>query len=134
MFHVLTSFFLLKDDPQMPGLIPLIKRIRPELPIVYRSHIEIRSDLVHVPGSPQEEVWKYLWNNIQHADLFISKLALVVSLSHTLRSGKVTPLASLFPVMSRLRNCASLALPLTGKSQTVFLLFHVSCFELGSMA
>ncbi|KIM49416.1 glycosyltransferase family 4 protein [Hebeloma cylindrosporum] len=60
------------DDPQMPGLIPLIKKIRPELPIVYRSHIEIRSDLVHVPGSPQEEVWKYLWNNIQHADLFIS--------------------------------------------------------------
>lgn len=57
----------------MPGLIPLIKKIRPELPIVYRSHIEIRSDLVHVPGSPQEEVWKYLWNNIQLADLFISK-------------------------------------------------------------
>ncbi|KAF9477371.1 trehalose phosphorylase [Pholiota conissans] len=60
------------DDPQMPGLIPLIKKIRPELPIVYRSHIEIRSDLVHIPGSPQEEVWKYLWNNIQLADLFIS--------------------------------------------------------------
>ncbi|EKM83027.1 hypothetical protein AGABI1DRAFT_111552 [Agaricus bisporus var. burnettii JB137-S8] len=60
------------DDPQMPGLIPLIKKIRPELPIVYRSHIEIRSDLVHVPGSPQEEVWKYLWKNIQLADLFIS--------------------------------------------------------------
>ncbi|KAJ7098055.1 trehalose phosphorylase [Mycena belliarum] len=60
------------DDPQMPGLIPLIKRVRPELPIIYRSHIEIRSDLVHVAGSPQEEVWKYLWNNIQLADLFIS--------------------------------------------------------------
>ncbi|KAF7338413.1 Trehalose phosphorylase [Mycena venus] len=60
------------DDPQMPGLIPLIKKVRPELPIIYRSHIEIRSDLVHKPGSPQEEVWKYLWNNIQIADLFIS--------------------------------------------------------------
>jgi glycosyltransferase involved in cell wall biosynthesis len=60
------------DDPQMPGLIPLIKKFRPELPIVYRSHIEIRSDLVHVKGSPQEEVWEYLWNNIQLADLFIS--------------------------------------------------------------
>ena len=68
-----TKSFTLTDDPQMPGLIPLIKKIRPELPIVYRSHIEIRSDLVHVPGSPQEEVWKYLWNNIQLADLFISK-------------------------------------------------------------
>ncbi|KAJ6455720.1 trehalose phosphorylase [Mycena sanguinolenta] len=60
------------DDPQMPGLIPLIKKVRPELPIIYRSHIEIRSDLVHVAGSPQEEVWQYLWNNIQLADLFIS--------------------------------------------------------------
>ncbi|KAJ7905349.1 trehalose phosphorylase [Mycena olivaceomarginata] len=70
------------DDPQMPGLIPLIKKVRPELPIIYRSHIEIRSDLVHNAGSPQEEVWKYLWNNIQLADLFIShpvskKLALL---------------------------------------------------------
>jgi len=60
------------DDPQMPGLIPLIKKVRPDVPIIYRSHIEIRSDLVHIAGSPQEEVWKYLWNNIQHADLFIS--------------------------------------------------------------
>jgi len=60
------------DDPQMPGLIPLIRKVRPELPIVYRSHIEIRSDLVHKAGSPQEEVWKYLWKNIQLADLFIS--------------------------------------------------------------
>jgi alpha,alpha-trehalose phosphorylase (configuration-retaining) len=59
----------------MPGLIPLIKKIRPDLPIVYRSHIEIRSDLVHVKGSPQAEVWDYLWNNIKHADLFISKFS-----------------------------------------------------------
>ncbi len=60
------------DDPQMPGLIPLIRKVRPEVPVVYRSHIEIRSDLVHKEGSPQEEVWRYLWNSIQHADLFIS--------------------------------------------------------------
>ncbi|PCH38476.1 glycosyltransferase family 4 protein [Wolfiporia cocos MD-104 SS10] len=60
------------DDPQMPGLIPLIKRVRPDMPIIYRSHIEIRSDLVNVKGSPQHEVWQYLWNNIQHADMFIS--------------------------------------------------------------
>lgn len=60
------------DDPQMPGLIPLIKKVRPDLPIIYRSHIEIRSDLVHQKGSPQEEVWEYLWKNIKQADLFIS--------------------------------------------------------------
>lgn len=56
----------------MPGLIPLIKKTRPDLPVVYRSHIEIRSDLVHKAGSPQEEVWQYLWDRIKHADLFIS--------------------------------------------------------------
>ncbi|CAE6442867.1 unnamed protein product [Rhizoctonia solani] len=60
------------DDPQMPGLIPLIKKVRPDLPIIYRSHIEIRSDLVHKEGSAQAEVWKYLWDRIQHCDLFIS--------------------------------------------------------------
>ncbi|KAI0035062.1 glycosyltransferase family 4 protein [Vararia minispora EC-137] len=60
------------DDPQMPGLIPLIRKVRPEIPIIYRSHIEIRSDLVHKAGSPQAEVWQYLWKNIQLADLFIS--------------------------------------------------------------
>jgi glycosyltransferase involved in cell wall biosynthesis len=60
------------DDPQMPGMIPLIKQYRPNLPIIYRSHIEIRSDLTDKEGSPQSEVWQYLWNNIKLADLFIS--------------------------------------------------------------
>lgn len=60
------------DDPQMPGLIPLIKEQRPEVKIIYRSHIEIRSDLISIKGSPQEEVWKYLWDRIQPADVFIS--------------------------------------------------------------
>ncbi|KZV71772.1 glycosyltransferase family 4 protein [Peniophora sp. CONT] len=60
------------DDPQMPGLIPLIRKVRPEIPVIYRSHIEIRSDLVHKAGSPQAEVWEYLYKNIKLADLFIS--------------------------------------------------------------
>ncbi|KAG8835729.1 hypothetical protein FRC17_001520 [Serendipita sp. 399] len=60
------------DDPQMPGLIPLIRKARPEVPIIYRSHIEVRSDLIHINGSPQSEVWDYLWSRIQLADLFIS--------------------------------------------------------------
>jgi alpha,alpha-trehalose phosphorylase (configuration-retaining) len=55
------------DDPQMPGLIPMIRKARPGLPIVYRSHIEIRSDLVHLKGSPQHEVWSYLWDRIKLA-------------------------------------------------------------------
>jgi hypothetical protein len=60
------------DDPQMPGLIPFIKQSTPNRPVLYRSHIQIRSDLAAVPGSPQEDVWQYLWKNIQHADMFIS--------------------------------------------------------------
>lgn len=60
------------DDPQMPALIPLIRKSRPDIPIIYRSHIEIRSDLVAEKGSPQEEVWSYLWNHIKHADVFVS--------------------------------------------------------------
>lgn len=60
------------DDPQMPGLIPLIKKARPNVPVLYRSHIEVRGDLVGVEGSPQAEVWQYLWDRIQQADMFIS--------------------------------------------------------------
>lgn len=60
------------DDPQMPGLIPLIKKITPNRPVVYRSHIQIRSDLVAIPGSPQADSWNWLWEDIKLADVFIS--------------------------------------------------------------
>lgn len=56
----------------MPGLIPLIKEVTPNRPILYRSHIQIRSDLVAVPGSPQNDIWEYLWRDIKGADMFIS--------------------------------------------------------------
>ncbi|KIH86407.1 trehalose synthase [Sporothrix brasiliensis 5110] len=60
------------DDPQMPGLIPMIKRLTPDRPILYRSHIQIRSDLVAKQGSPQEDIWGFLWDNIKGCDMFIS--------------------------------------------------------------
>ncbi|KAI1382871.1 glycosyltransferase family 4 protein [Hypoxylon trugodes] len=60
------------DDPQMPGLIPLIKEVTPNRPVIYRSHIQIRSDLVAQGGSPQEQAWNFLWSNIRHADMFVS--------------------------------------------------------------
>ncbi|KEY72686.1 hypothetical protein S7711_02476 [Stachybotrys chartarum IBT 7711] len=60
------------DDPQMPGLIPIIKRLTPKRPVLYRSHIQIRSDLIAKEGSPQADIWDYLWGNIEHADMFIS--------------------------------------------------------------
>ncbi|PGH23157.1 hypothetical protein AJ80_02789 [Polytolypa hystricis UAMH7299] len=60
------------DDPQMPGLIPLIKEITPYRPVIYRSHIQIRSDLISDPATPQAGVWKYFWDSIKYADMFIS--------------------------------------------------------------
>ncbi|KAF4625233.1 hypothetical protein G7Y89_g12932 [Cudoniella acicularis] len=60
------------DDPQMPGLIPMIKNLTPDRPVLYRSHIQIRSDLANKEGTPQADVWKFLWSNIKRADMFIS--------------------------------------------------------------
>jgi glycosyltransferase involved in cell wall biosynthesis len=60
------------DDPQMPTIVPLAKQIAPDRPVVFRSHIQIRSDLVSTPGTPQEETWAWIWERIKMADLFIS--------------------------------------------------------------
>lgn len=64
--------FIIVDDPQMPALIQIAKREAPERPVVYRSHIQMRSDLIANPGSPQEETWAWLWQFISQADIFIS--------------------------------------------------------------
>jgi len=60
------------DDPQMVGLIPYIKDVNPACKVLFRSHIQIRADLANTSGTPQNEVWTYLWSFIQHCDLFIS--------------------------------------------------------------
>jgi hypothetical protein len=60
------------DDPQMTGLIPLAKEVDPQRPVIYRSHIQMRSDLIATSGTPQADVWEFLWRHIQAADLFIS--------------------------------------------------------------
>lgn len=56
----------------MPGLIPLIKKLTPNRPVLYRSHIQIRGDLAVQEGTPQADVWQFLWQNIKLADMFIS--------------------------------------------------------------
>jgi alpha,alpha-trehalose phosphorylase (configuration-retaining) len=63
---------IIVDDPQMPGLIPLAKKAAPERPVIFRSHIQIRSDLTSNPNTPQAEAWGLLWESIQLADVFIS--------------------------------------------------------------
>ena len=60
------------DDPQMPSLIPLAKKVDPDRLVLFRSHIQVRSDLVNQKDTAARGVWDYLWNDIQHADLFIS--------------------------------------------------------------
>ncbi|KAJ5665015.1 uncharacterized protein N7477_007463 [Penicillium maclennaniae] len=64
---------IIVDDPQMTGLIPVAKRMDSQRPVIYRSHIQMRSDLIETPGSPQAEVWDFLWEQIQAADIFISQ-------------------------------------------------------------
>lgn len=60
------------DDPQMPAIIPLIKLLTPNRPVLYRSHIQVRSDLCNIQGTPQQDVWDYLYSKIEKADMFIS--------------------------------------------------------------
>lgn len=76
------------DDPQMPGLIPMIKKQTPERPVLYRSHIQIRSDLVAKAGSPQADIWEFLWSNIQGCDMFISH-PIPIFVPHTVPREKV---------------------------------------------
>jgi hypothetical protein len=60
------------DDPQMTGLIPLAKEVDPQRPVIYRSHIQMRSDLIATPETPQADVWEFIWRHIRAADVFIS--------------------------------------------------------------
>lgn len=60
------------DDPQMPELIPIAKREAPHRPVIFRSHIEVRDDLVLEDGSAAQHVWRNMWVSIQEADIFLS--------------------------------------------------------------
>lgn len=60
------------DDPQMPGLVKHAKRVDAGRPVIFRSHIQVRSDLADKEGTPTSEVWKWIWGNVQYADVFIS--------------------------------------------------------------
>lgn len=60
------------DDPQMGGIINIAKKMDPDRPVIFRSHIQIRSDLAAEPETPTAGVWHWLWESVQHADIFIS--------------------------------------------------------------
>ena len=65
--------FIVVDDPQLPGLVNIAKEAEPERPVVFRSHIQIRSDLVDGDkNNPAAEVFQWLNNHVKEADMFIS--------------------------------------------------------------
>ncbi|KAJ8663429.1 hypothetical protein O0I10_000668 [Lichtheimia ornata] len=67
------SDIIIVDDPQVTGIIPHIKRHAPNARIIFRSHIEIRADLIREhPNGREAQSWKFLWGFIKDADLFIS--------------------------------------------------------------
>ncbi|KAI8085153.1 uncharacterized protein BX664DRAFT_338648 [Halteromyces radiatus] len=68
-----TSDVIVIDDPQLSGIIPHIKLHSPRTRVIFRSHIEIRADLIRDdPTGPQAETWNFLWQFIKQADLFIA--------------------------------------------------------------
>lgn len=56
----------------MPNLVKIAKEQDPYRPVIWRSHIQIRSDLVDQKDSATAQVWKWLYDSIQFADIFIS--------------------------------------------------------------
>lgn len=55
------------------GIIPHIRKHSPQTKIIFRSHIEVRADLIReYPDGPTAETWNFLWGFIQHADLFVA--------------------------------------------------------------
>jgi alpha,alpha-trehalose phosphorylase (configuration-retaining) len=59
------------DDPQMPDLVPLAKQLDPSRPVIFRSHIQIRADLVDQEDNATADVWNWLWSKVKLADLYI---------------------------------------------------------------
>lgn len=66
------SDIIILDDPQVIGCVPHIRRVNAKCKLIFRSHIQIRTDLISDPESPQYRLWKYLSKHISQCDLFIS--------------------------------------------------------------
>lgn len=60
------------DDPQMPILVSIAKRLDPDRPVVFRSHIQMRSDLIAHKDSEAHKVWAWIWSHVQKADVFVA--------------------------------------------------------------
>ncbi|KAH7378495.1 hypothetical protein DE146DRAFT_706970 [Phaeosphaeria sp. MPI-PUGE-AT-0046c] len=66
------AHIIVVDDPQMPKLVQIAKQQDPSRPVIYRSHIQVRADLVYKTGTPAAGVWDWIWDRIKDCDVFIS--------------------------------------------------------------
>ncbi|OBZ83263.1 Trehalose phosphorylase [Choanephora cucurbitarum] len=68
-----TSDVIVIDDPQVSGIIPYIRQYAPNTRIIFRSHIEVRSDLIqNQPEGSTANTWNFLWDFIKLADIFVA--------------------------------------------------------------
>ncbi|GAA5982284.1 hypothetical protein JCM5350_007722 [Sporobolomyces pararoseus] len=71
--RLLSSFdVIVIDDPQVLGLVPYVRKISPRTKIIYRSHIQIRADLIEQGVQQQTTTWDFLWTFIRQVDLFVA--------------------------------------------------------------
>lgn len=70
--ELLAADVIVIDDPQPTGMIPQIKKINPELRIIYRSHIQIMAQEADTEGTSQHKTWQFLNSLVKDADIFIS--------------------------------------------------------------
>lgn len=68
---VSASSIVVLDDHQVARLVPLIREDNKDAKIIYRSHIQIRSELM-AESERMREVWEYLWEALQDVDYFVS--------------------------------------------------------------
>lgn len=60
------------DDPQIPVLVSIAKKLDPDRPVIFRSHIQMRSDLIAHAHSKAHVVWAWIWSHVQKADVFVA--------------------------------------------------------------
>lgn len=60
------------DDPQMPVLVSIAKKMDSKRPVIFRSHIQMRSELIQDTRSQAHAVWQWIWSHAQKAEVFIA--------------------------------------------------------------
>lgn len=69
--RILESNFIVIDDQQPAGMIPLIRQANPKAVIVWRNHIQYDVEAIARPGSPADTAWQYISENLAGIDAAI---------------------------------------------------------------